>query len=113
MKTIQYILATVALFLFANVAAFSKNAKQEVRNDTVIYTMPMHGAHCEMLIMKNMPYEKGVSKVKVDTKKQIATIIFKQDKTNKESLVKAFNKLGYDAQEVKDTTKVTDKDHKH
>lgn len=112
MKTIQSIIVAIMLFVVTNTAAYSKNTAATLQNDTVVYTMPMHGAHCEMRIMKNIPYEKGVSKVKVDTKKQIATVIYKQNKTDKQSLVKAFNKLGYDAREVNDTTSV-DKVHKH
>lgn len=114
MKTIKYIIASIAIFVVTTFSAFSQKAKSETKTDTVTYTMPMHGVHCEMLIMKNMPYEKGVSKVKVDTDKQIATIIFKQSKTSREALQEAFRKLGYNAKEVSaDSVKAAPGAHKH
>ncbi|MGL4781684.1 MAG: heavy-metal-associated domain-containing protein [Bacteroidales bacterium] len=98
MKSIKYI--SIAFLLTISVQSFAKNKEKAIPADTVTYNMPLHGKHCENIIMKNIPYEKGVIKTKVDLDKQAVTVIFKKEKTNKSLLEKAFDKLGYKAIQV-------------
>ncbi|MGL5618186.1 MAG: heavy-metal-associated domain-containing protein [Tannerellaceae bacterium] len=100
LKTIVAI-AFVALFSVSPLFASDKKEKKAKQKEVVVYTMALHGAHCENIIMKNIPFEKGVEDVKASAKTQTVTVTYRNDKTNKDALVKAFNKLGYDAQEVK------------
>ena len=67
--------------------------------------MVLHGKHCENRIMKNIPYEKGILKTVVNLPAQSVTLIFKKSKTDKTAIGKAFQKLGYKPDEVKDTVK--------
>lgn len=98
MKAIKYIILILLVVTINPVAA--KNKKETVAMDSVAYTMPLHGKHCENIIMKNIPYEKGVVKTTVNLDKQQVFIMFKKDKTNRPAILKAFNGLGYKAIEV-------------
>lgn len=93
MKAIQYIIILFSMFFSLQTVAQKK--EKTVNMDTVTYTMPLHGKHCENIIMKNIPFEKGVIKTKVNLDQQAVTVIFKKEKTNKSILERAFNKLGY------------------
>lgn len=99
MKAIQYIIILFSMFFSLQTIAQKK--EKTVNMDTVTYTMPLHGKHCENIIMKNIPFGKGIKNTQVNLEKQSVTIQYRKDKTDKLTIEKAFEKLGYKAKEIK------------
>ena len=66
---------------------------------------------CEKKIKTNLRYEKGVSNIDVSLKENTITITYSTDKTDGEQLVKAFKKIGFNAELLK-TSDLTDKKEK-
>ena len=64
---------------------------------------------CEAKIKKNIPFEKGVKRLKCDIPTQTVTITYDADKTNIEKLQKGFAKFEYTAELVKDEDKADKK----
>lgn len=58
---------------------------------------------CEKKIKTNLRYEKGVSNIEVSLKENTISITYADDKTNPESLLKAFKKIGFNAEVLKTT----------
>ena len=92
--TITTLLAT---FLTNNV--FAKEKKNE-KTITFIVSMDCHG--CVNKIEGNISYEKGVKDLSVSLDKKECVVTYRTDKTTTENLIKAFNKLGYNAEIKKD-----------
>ncbi|MPQ48332.1 cation transporter [Marinifilum sp. N1E240] len=89
----------LSIILLSNVAfAGNKDAKKV---ESVVFKVEMDCMGCAGKIEKNIPYEKGVKELKVDFKNQKVTISYKTDKTNKENLKKALEKLKFKVKEVK------------
>ena len=69
----------------------------------VLTTVPqMHCENCEKRIKENIRFEKGVKKIETDVEHQTVTITYDADKTTVEKLIKGFEKIKYQAREVKD-----------
>ena len=69
----------------------------------VLTTVPqMHCENCEKRIKENIRFEKGVKKIETDVEHQTVTITYDADKTTVEKLIKGFEKIKYQAHEVKD-----------
>jgi copper chaperone CopZ len=76
--------------------------KKDKKVETVVFEVEMFCCHsCVTKIEKNIPFEKGVKDLKVDFDSKKVTIKFRADKTNKENLKKAMNKLEFKVKEVK------------
>lgn len=52
---------------------------------------------CKETIEKEMAFSKGVTKVELNVETAMLTVSFKSSKTNVETIRKAINKVGYDA----------------
>lgn len=91
------VLAVMALFV---VSTYAEDKKKKVSE--VTYKVEMDCQSCVNKITKNIPFEKGVKDLNVDFEGQTVTVKYREDKTNKESLVKAFEKLEFKAEEVKE-----------
>ena len=63
--------------------------------ETVVFSVSMDCENCEKKIKNNIRFEKGVTKIKTDLKVQTVAISYKSDKTTKEQLALALEKLGY------------------
>jgi len=94
---VKVLMALVLCFTVMNASAEDKKKISEVT-----YKVEMDCQSCVNKVTKNMPFEKGVKDLKVDFEAQTVTIKYREDKTNKESLVKAFEKLDFKAVEFKD-----------
>lgn len=69
----------------------------------VLTTVPqMHCENCEKRIKENIRFEKGVKKIETDVEHQTVTITYDADKTTVENLIKGFEKIKYQAREVKE-----------
>ena len=101
MKVVHSILIVVA-FLFASNVVSAQDKKVNDKEEQVVFSVSMHCVNCENKIKKNIPYEKGVNDLTTDLKKQLVTIRYRTDKTNKDNLKEAIVKLGYTCEEVKE-----------
>ena len=59
---------------------------------------------CEKKIKSNLRYEKGVSAIDVSLDENTITITYNPDKTDDEKLLKAFEKIGFNAFVVDEDT---------
>ena len=92
---------TKALFIalaFASVC-FAKDIKT-----VVLTTNPeMHCTGCEKKIKDNIRFEKGIKSIKTNLDDKTITIEYDADKTTVEDIIKGFEKIKYEAREVKTT----------
>lgn len=77
-------------------------AKDKKNEKTVTFNVSMDCHNCVKKIESNIPYEKGVKDLKVSLDKKECELTYRSDKTNTETLTKAFNELGYKAEIKKD-----------
>ncbi|WP_370626743.1 heavy-metal-associated domain-containing protein [Prevotella sp. Rep29] len=70
---------------------------------TVVFTTSpqMHCESCENKIKGNLRFEKGVKNIETNIEKQQVVVTYDADKTSVEKLQRGFEKIGYDAKEVK------------
>ena len=61
----------------------------------------MHCESCENKIKGNLRFEKGVKNIETNIEKQQVVVTYDADKTSVEKLQRGFEKIGYDAKEVK------------
>lgn len=94
MKKFLTLLLTLVV---SSTVAFAKDVKTVV----VTPTPQMHCEGCENKIKKNLRFEKGVKDITTDLATQTVTIKYDADKTTVEKLLKAFEKFGYTARELK------------
>ena len=100
MKSVQ-IIFTAALFLFMSCVVSAQDKKGNDKTAEVVFTVNMHCANCEQKVKKNIPFEKGVKDLSTDLDKQLVTITYQTDKTDKAKLKKSIEKLGYTCEEVR------------
>ena len=94
---------TKALFIALAIAGscFGKDVKT-----VVLTTHPqMHCANCEKKIKDNIRFEKGIKSIKTNLDDKTITIEYDAEKTTVEDIIKGFEKIKYEAQEVKPTNK--------
>lgn len=85
----------LVLLVFALFLAVLANAQE--KKEVVFRTEPaMHCESCVNKIKNNIRFEKGVKAINPDLKTQSVTIQYDSNKTDVESLRKAFKKIGYD-----------------
>jgi len=114
------VVKTLLVFAFC-FTVLNVNADDKKNISEVTYKVEMDCQSCVNKVTKNIPFEKGVKDLNVDFEAQTVTIKYRDDKTNKENLVKAFEKLDFKAVELKegDCNKTKAKkcceghDHKH
>jgi copper chaperone CopZ len=88
--------------LLTMVVASAKDIKT-----VVLTTDPqMHCEGCEKRIKENIRFEKGIKKIVTDVEHQTVTITYDADKTTVENIIKGFEKIKYNAREVKEGEQV-------
>ena len=79
----------------------------------VVTTNPeMHCENCENKIKGNLRFEKGIKNIITDLKTKTVTIEYDADKTNVQNIIKGFEKINYEATEVKKETAKEQKSEK-
>ncbi|MDC1105073.1 cation transporter [Prolixibacteraceae bacterium] len=94
MKIVKSLLPLFLMFVFLSPIM----AKREKNIETVTFLCSIDCYHCKKKIMKNIPFEKGVVRVIVSIESKEVQVSFKKDKTDREKLEEAIEKLGYDAE---------------
>ena len=96
------LLSFLFMCLMATTVALAKDIKT-----VVVTTQPqMHCENCEKKIKKNLRFERGVKDIITSVPDQTVTIKYDADKTTVEKLLKAFEKFGYIARQLKKDEKV-------
>lgn len=108
MKTLP--ITIIALLFFVSLLTGSVFANENSKEKTVVFSVGIDCQSCVKKIEGNIPYEKGVKDLKVSLDKKEVTVTFRTDKTSIEMLIKAFNKLGYEASVVGEKGKEEKKD---
>ena len=105
------IVALCALFMLSlttvNAAVTEKHKKE-----TVTFLVSMSCESCQKRIESNIPYEKGVTDLKVNLPKKLVTIEYRSDKTSADKLKAAFKEMGFTATPFHTTDKNQKKDKK-
>ena len=71
----------------------AQTAKQNYKK-TVVLSCDLHCQACCDKIMKNIAFEKGVKDLICDLKSKTVTVVYDTRKTDPETLLKAFEKIG-------------------
>jgi copper chaperone CopZ len=104
MKNLGYVISALLMLL-----SISTTAQKTDLIKKVTFEVNLTCHHCEKVMMKNLPYEKGVKDVNVDLEKKEITLLFRDDKNSVARLQKAIEELGYTAKEKAEPAKA-DKD---
>lgn len=106
MKTKIFLLLT-AILLSVGIEAQAK--KKDNQKETVEFEVSMTCHSCQKKIERNIPFEKGVTDLKVDLDKKTVLIEYRKDKTTQEKLQEAFEKMGYTAIAISPETNTEEK----
>lgn len=85
-------LGIILVMMFVAVAVYAADKAKSVF--TLDHQMSQM---CEKKIKSNLRYEKGVSAIDVSLEENTITITYNPDKTDDEKLLKAFEKIGFNA----------------
>ena len=95
-------LILLTVMLLTMIMASAKDIKT-----VVLTTVPqMHCEGCEKRIKENIRFEKGIKKIVTDVEHQTVTITYDADKTTVENIFKGFEKINYNAHEVKEDEQI-------
>lgn len=89
-----------ALCALLAASAFSANAEvleKKNKKAEVTYLVSMTCESCQKRIESNIPYEKGVTDLKVDLPNKLVTIEYRTDKTTADKLKAAIKEMGFTA----------------
>lgn len=75
------------------------------KKETVTFLVSMTCENCQKRIESNIPYEKGVTDLKVDLPKKLVTIEYRADKTTAANLRAAIKDMGFTATPFKTAKK--------
>ena len=106
MKTKIFVLGTLLLMSVFSVNAVSAEKKKK---ETVTYLVSMTCENCQQRIESNIPYEKGVTDLKVDLPNKLVTIEYRTDKTTADKLKTAIKEMGFTVTPFKAAKKATQK----
>ena len=100
MKTVKVFLAAVAFLLSIGIVS-AQDKKGNDKTAEVVFSVSMDCHNCEQKVKKNIPYEKGVKDLTTNLDKQLVTVKYETNKTDKAKLKKSIEKLGFTCEEVK------------
>ena len=88
----------ILILLMALLPLFGVYAK--VDKQVVVLSCDIHCQGCCDKVMKNIAFEKGVKDIVCDLKTKTVTVTYDANKTDVESLLLAFKKIGKPAQPI-------------
>lgn len=96
-------LLVVMIGLLLAIGSIEASAQaKKTDKETVVFEVSMSCQNCEKKIEKNISFEKGVTDLIIDLKEKTVTIEYQVKKTNKDKLKAAIEKLGFQAEEIKE-----------
>ena len=96
--------------LFIALALAVSGFAKDVKTVVLTTTPEIHCTGCEKTIKENIRFEKGVKSIKTNLDDKTITIEYDADKTDVPTIIKGFQKIGYEAVEVKPAPKKADVD---
>ena len=96
MKTLLRITLTALIAI----VALNTNAQKKASVKEVTYQCDFDCPSCETKVMKNIPYEKGVTNVLVNYDQKLVTVEYKEAKNSNEGIKQALEELGYKVSDV-------------
>lgn len=101
MKKLQLVaIAFLSLLMVLPTAVEAQNKKKK-NQEEVTFSVLIDCISCQKKLEAKLPHEKGVKDFKVDLDNQTIWFLYDSRKTDKETLVKALDKLGYKGEEIK------------
>ena len=101
MKRVIKIFLGVAVFLLATNAVSAQDVRRNSNEEQVVFLVSMDCHNCEQKVVKNIPFERGVRDMTTNLEKKLVTIKYQTNRTDKDKLKKAIEKLGFTCEEVK------------
>lgn len=111
MKNLLKFLAVIVFAVSLN-AAMSADAFAQKKNEKwekVVFSTHIHCESCVAKLEANLSYEKGVKDLKISLEDQTVTFRFDPKKTDKEKLLAAMAKIGYEGKEVNEADSCAEK----
>jgi len=102
MKTFAALMILQVAFAVCTQVTAQDKKQKAAKTETMKCWVSMDCESCKAKIEKNIPFEKGVSDLKVDLPTKMVTLTYKPDKTSPEKLEKAIQKLGYKTEIIPD-----------
>ncbi len=99
-KIINILICTIAL-LTISITTFAEPKSKKAKVEEVTFQTNLHCGSCAKKIESKLPFEKGVKDMKIDVENKTVWLKFSPSKTDKATLVKAINKIGFQAEEIK------------
>lgn len=92
----KYLFIALALLINCSIFAIGNQSsnRQSSNRQSVVLSCDLHCQGCCDKIMKNIAYEKGVKDIVCDLKTKTVAVTFDAQKTDVETLLKAFAKIG-------------------
>ena len=88
-----------ALLLGIFCLSLTSCAQNSAKEAEVTFIVNMSCISCQREIERNLPDDKGVKNVKANLETKEVWILYQPNKTSKTKLIKAIQKLGYEATE--------------
>ena len=95
----------ILLLLIAALTMTIASAK-DIKTVVLTTDPQMHCESCEKRIKENIRFEKGIKKIVTDVEHQTVTIAYDADNTTVENIIEGFEKIKYNAREVKEGEQV-------
>lgn len=89
------------IIALATLFATNVNAQKVKKTEQITIKTSAQCEMCKERLEKEMAYEKGVVSSNLDIPTAVLTVVYKPTKTNPETIKKAINKTGYDADDLK------------
>lgn len=98
MRTFVILLKTVVVGLLIPVLVFTAYAGERKKTplQEVTFVVSLHCENCVRKVQDNIPFEKGVKDLKVSLEDKTVWIQYSPDKTSRDKLVSAIERLGYE-----------------
>ena len=96
--------------LFVTLALAVSCFAKDIKTVVLTTTPEIHCTGCEKTIKENIRFEKGVKSINTNLDDKTITIEYDADKTDVPTIIKGFQKIGYEAVEVKPAPKKADVD---
>ena len=88
------LIALLSVFCTLSVSAANGPSEKRSNRETVVLSVDLHCQACCDKIMKNIAFEKGVKDIVCDLKTKTVTVTYDTRKTDLETLLEAFEKIG-------------------
>jgi len=100
---VKHLFMTLLFSIFclslSTVASAQTGAPKKSNEAEVTFVTNLDCAGCQKKVEAKLPFEKGVKDMKINLEKKEVWILYQTDKTDKEKLIEAIKKIGFEAKE--------------